>query len=547
MKRKLFSVGDLCLDLLQEIGKDLQFGEEHALRSLDFSIGGNAANFAVIASKLGLKPVLVSSIGRDFATPFLRKNLAKAGVSSKFIKSSLPNSFSVIAVNRRGERAIQSVKNCLNEITAKRIEKILLPQLGEQDIVFFGGFYHLTKLRPGFLSLLKKIKKRRAVICFDTCFDTTGKWGIAKFLPFIDYLFVNDIELKHVARGSSLKKRAELLLEKGAGCVAVKQAGKGATVFARPFTAMRFPSLAGKVVDTTAAGDAFNTGFVFGLMRDWSLNNCALAANFVAARKIREHGLAAPRQGQVEIFVKRNKRPLLAVKKNYREMSRAAALEVIALLKQKPNASLALATGETPKLLYSLLASAHRKGAVDFSRARFFALDEYVGLGKQDRNSFGHYLMHKFLDKVNAKRQNISLLNGLAHNLKRECARHEAAIKRQGIDLCILGIGRNGHVAFNEPGSSPNSITRVVKLKPQTKRVNGKNFSSGLAPARALTIGLRTIRDNSRAVILLASGKNKRQAVKCMLKSKDTLKCPAATLRSHYNTTVLVDRAAFNS
>lgn len=547
MKRKLFSVGDLGLDVLQEIGTGLQFGEEHALRSLDFSIGGNAANFAVIASKLGLKPVLVSSIGKDFATSFLRKNLAGAGVSSKFFKSPHPNSFSVIAVNRRGERAIQSVKNCLNDITAKRVEKILLPQLRGQDIVFFGGFYHLTRLRPGFLPLLKKIKKKGAIVCFDTCFDTTGKWNIAKFLPFIDFLFVNDIELKYVAKGSSLKKRAELLLKKGAGCVAVKEAGKGATVFAKSFSAMRFPSLASKVVDTTGAGDAFNAGFVFGLLHGWSPNNCALAANFVAARKVREHGLAAPSPGQVENFVKRHKQPLLAVKKNYREMSKAAASEVIALLKQKPTASLALATGETPKLLYSLLVSAYRRGAVDFSRANFFALDEYVGLGTGDRKSFGHYLMHKFLDKVNARRQNIFLLNGLSKKLRGECRRHEAAIKRLGIDLCILGIGRNGHIAFNEPGSCAWGITRVVKLKPQTRKVNGKNFSSGLAPKRALTIGLGTIRYNSRAVILLASGKNKGLAVKCMLKSKDALKCPAATLRSHYNVTVLVDRAAFNS
>ena len=547
MKRKLFSVGDLGLDLLQEIGKDLQFGEEHSLRSLDFSIGGNAANLAVIASKLGLKPILVSSIGKDFATPFLRKNLSKAGVSSKFIKSSLPNSFSVIAVNRRGERAIQSVKNCLNEITAKKVEKSLLPKLRGQDIVFFGGFYHLTKLRPGFLSLLKKIKKKGAIICFDTCFDTTGKWDIAKFLPLIDYLFVNDLELKHVARGSSLKKRAELLLKKGTGCVAVKQAAKGATVFTKSLGAVRSPSLASKVVDTTAAGDAFNAGFVFGLMRNWSLNNCALAANFVAARKIREHGLASPKPTQVERFVKANGRPLLAVKKNYREMSKAAALEVIALVKQKPDASLALATGETPKLLYSLLASAYRKGAVDFSKAKFFALDEYVGLGKGDKNSFGHYFMRKFLDKVKAGGRNVSLLNGLSRNLQGECRRHEAAIKRRGIDLCILGIGRNGHVAFNEPGSSPNSVTRIVKLKPQTRKVNGKNFSSGRAPERALTIGLKTIKANSRQILLIANGKHKAKAIAATLKGKSSLKWPAAVLQSHSNMVVLVDKAAFNS
>ncbi len=302
-KRQVFSVGDLCIDILQEIKNPVEFGREHSLKDLEFSIGGNAANFAVFGSKLGFKPKLLSAIGKDFATSFLKKNLTKAKVSSKLIKSKKPNAFSIISVNKRGERAIQSVKNCENEITSKKISKMLLPTLKSGDIVFFGGFYHLRNLRSGFKELLKKIKKKKAIVCFDTCFDTWGKWNITAFLPFIDFLFVNDLELKHIAKGNTMRKRADSLFKKGSQVVVVKQASKGATLFVKGFPSKHFKSVAGKVVDTTGAGDAFNAGFVFGLVHDWSLDKCTKAGNFVAAKKIRVHGLTAPSATSLKHFV----------------------------------------------------------------------------------------------------------------------------------------------------------------------------------------------------------------------------------------------------
>jgi len=220
-KRQVFSVGDLGVDILQEISHSVEFGEEHSLKELDFSIGGNAANFAVIGSKLGINPVLLAAIGKDFSTKFLKKELAKAKVPSKLIKSGKPNAFSIILVNKRGERSIQSVKNCLSEITSSRVAKALLSKLKAGDIVFFGGFYHLQKFRPGFGRLLVQIKKRKALVCFDTCFDTYNVWNISEFLPLIDFLFVNDIELKHIANGNTIAKRVDFLFRKSATCVAV--------------------------------------------------------------------------------------------------------------------------------------------------------------------------------------------------------------------------------------------------------------------------------------------------------------------------------------
>ncbi len=543
-KRQLFSVGDLCVDILQEIASKPLFGEEHKLRELDFSVGGNAANVAVISSKLGLKPVLISAIGKDFATSFLKKGLSNAGVQAKLIKSREENAFSVITVNKRGERAIQSVKNSLKELTASRVEKRLLPSLKAGDIVFFGGFYHLKNLRPGFKALLEKIKKRNAIVCFDTCFDTHGKWSIGSFLPFVDYLFVNDIELKHVARGRAMKTRAESLLKKGSKVVAVKRAGKGATLFAKSLSSETFPSVATRVVDSTAAGDAFNSGFMFGLLQGWSLSNCMQAGNFVAAKKIAQHGLAAPKPKEVFSFIDKNNVPELVFAGSKKKMSGFVAREVISLLERNPSASLALPTGETPKELYRLLAKACKKKKVSFSKAKFFALDEYAGLSQKDGNRFAFFLQTHFFGKVGAQKRNIFLLNGAAKSLGRECKRHEAAIKRHGIGLCILGIGRNGHVAFNEPGSSSTSLTRVVKLKKETRKVNGESFSDGLAPEKALTVGLKTIRANSKKILVLASGKHKAEAIAGTLKQGKAKKWPAASLKSHKNLVFVVDKAA---
>jgi|GEM_PF-131205 len=543
-KKQLFSVGDLCIDILQEISGGVKFGEEHSLEDLELSVGGNAANFSVIAAKLGLKPVLISAIGTGLGTPFLKKQLADAGVSMRLAKSRENNAFSMILVNKRGERAIESTKTSLNGLSSKDVARSLLPKLKAGGIVFFGGFYHLPKMRPGFRALLQKIKKKRATVCFDTCFDTHGVWNIDGFLPFIDYLFVNDIELKHIAKGGTMQQRVNMLFKKGANAVVVKQASQGAALFVKNFPSGHFPSVAGKVVDTTGAGDAFNAGFVFGLMNGWGLDNCMRSANFVAAKKIQVHGLAAPVPGALNRFIAIHNEPTLVVAKNSGEMSKVAAQRVVNLLKRKPGASIALPTGETPKQMYNLLVQAFGKGEADFSKAHFFALDEYAGLSQDNKNSFSYFLMQHFLGKVNAKKQNIHLLNGAAANLRAECAKHEAAITKKGIDLCLLGIGRNGHIAFNEPGSCSYGITRTVMLMPETRKANGAGFTEKLAPAKALTVGLRTIRENSGKILLLASGRQKTKAISGMLKSNDFLRWPAVALKRHRNFMIVADRAA---
>jgi len=273
---RLLVLGDLCVDIIHPSGP-ARYGEEHELGDLDFSIGGCAANFAITSAALGMRPALISAIGRDFATGFLRGRLSEAGVKPLLIESRQKNAFSIIALDKAGERSIQSESNCLHEITAKKAER-MLHAVNPGDFLFISGFYQLDNMRPGFAGLLKKMDGRKAVICFDTSFDMHGKWDISAYLPFIDYLFVNEVEIRHVEKGANTRERASYLLSKGAGNVILKQGADGATLFRKYGNPLKAKALKVRAVDTTGAGDAFNAGFVFGLMRGWSLRSCMLSA-----------------------------------------------------------------------------------------------------------------------------------------------------------------------------------------------------------------------------------------------------------------------------
>lgn len=542
---KLFVVGDLCVDVLQEIRSEPKFGEEHALRDLDFSIGGNAANFAVVSSRLGMDPLLISSIGNDFATSFLNKELKGSGVRFSLISSDKENAYSSIEVSRTGERAIQSVKNCLNDITASRVVRALLPSLSAGDFVFFGGFFHLVNLRPGFQKLLESIKRKRAIVCFDVCFDTRDKWNICGLLPYIDYLFVNEVELEHVTRSGSKNARAMSLLKRGAGAVVLKLGRKGATLYEQGLNPVTSGAVKVEVLDTTGAGDAFNAGFVYGMMHNWSGLNCLSAGNFVASRKIQGHGPIAPTSRSVDKFISRHNKPTLVIKRDYKEMSTSVAMMVARLLKLKPDASIVLPTGDTPKMLYKTLGQMCKRRKISFFRARLFQLDEYIGTERKKEGSFSYFLDRYLFRGINENSRNVRLLNGAASDLKRECAIYESAVRRHGIDLCILGIAPNGHVGFNEPGSSPNSKTRVVQLKPETIKKNASYFPGVEVPVKGITMGLGTIRNNSRHIVIMASGKSKADAVRGSLVSGSQKRWPAVSLRSHKNLTYVLDKAAY--
>src|SRR5215204_932987 len=204
----------------------------------------------------------------------------------------------------------------------------------------------------------------------------------------------------------------------------------------------------------------------------------------------------------------------VVVQKTPTEMATAAAREVANVLNAKPNAVVGLATGSTPLGLYQELVRLHKKGELDFSHVTTFNLDEYVGLPITHAQSYHHFMHENFFRHVNIPAQNIHIPSGTTNNYRAFCAWYERRIvEAGGIDLQILGIGSDGHIAFNEPGSSLSSRTRLKTLAKQTIDDNARFFNRRVdVPIYAITMGVGTIME-ARTLLLLASGKNKAEAI----------------------------------
>lgn len=215
--------------------------------------------------------------------------------------------------------------------------------------------------------------------------------------------------------------------------------------------------------------------------------------------------------------------------KNYEELSKKAAEIVINQIKLKPNSTIGFATGKTPLGLYKNLVNAYKKKKVDFSKIKAFSLDEFYPIKRTSKKSYSYYLFSKLFNKINVKKENINLLNGEAKNFKKECKEYEEKIRKNPIDLQVLGIGENGHIGFNEPRGDYNSKTRLVELT----HIRGKG----------LTIGIFTIM-KSKKIILLASGRKKAKAILSLIKGKIDKNCPASFLRKHKNFIVIIDEKA---
>ncbi len=228
---------------------------------------------------------------------------------------------------------------------------------------------------------------------------------------------------------------------------------------------------------------------------------------------------------------------------NYNKLSKEAAKIVITQIKNKPNSVICFATGSTVLGLYKELIKAYKKG-LDFSKIIAFNLDEYLGLSKNNKYSYNYFLKQNLLNHINIKKQNIKLIDGSAKNAKKLCLDYEKKFKKHPIDLIILGIGRNGHIGFNEPGSRFNSRTRVVNLSKETIKSNSRFFKNiSEVPKKAVTMGIATIL-GSKKIILLASGKDKAEAIKKLIKNQETEKVPETALRKHENVAIIIDKSA---
>jgi glucosamine-6-phosphate deaminase len=214
-------------------------------------------------------------------------------------------------------------------------------------------------------------------------------------------------------------------------------------------------------------------------------------------------------------------------------------------LRANPQLVLGLATGRTMECLYSHLVRLHQTEKLDFSLCRTFNLDEYVGLFPSDPNSYRYYMNHHLFRHVNIDPRNTYLPNGLAPDLDEECRRYEASIKQfGGIDLQILGIGKAGHIGFNEPLSALRSRTRVKALTPTTLKQNAAPFGGeDNMPRRALTMGVGTILECRRCV-LLATGDSKAAVIARAVEGPITSMVSGSALQLHPRATVIVDEAA---
>lgn len=231
--------------------------------------------------------------------------------------------------------------------------------------------------------------------------------------------------------------------------------------------------------------------------------------------------------------------------KDYEEMSARAAEIAIADLRKKPSMILGLATGGTPEGLYAKLIEAHKNAGLDFSKVVTFNLDEYVGLGPDHEQSYRYFMNDKLFNHVNVKPENTHVPDGLSDHLLASCAAYDKMIRQAGgIDLQVLGIGRDGHIAFNEPGTSLGSRTHVTGLTRETIEDNARYFASpDEVPRFAVTMGIASILD-ARKCLMLASGAGKADAVRATIEGPVTSQITASALQMHPDTVVIIDEPA---
>ncbi|QDP41291.1 glucosamine-6-phosphate deaminase [Radiobacillus deserti] len=233
--------------------------------------------------------------------------------------------------------------------------------------------------------------------------------------------------------------------------------------------------------------------------------------------------------------------------KHYEEMSKKASELIINRIKQMPKTVLGLATGSTPEGMYKELVQAHKNGEISFSNTTTYNLDEYIGLPSEDKNSYRFYMNDRLFHHIDIPLEQTNVPNGMASDLTKECKVYDESIRQSGgIDLQVLGIGVNGHIGFNEPGTSFETGTHVVQLAPSTIHANARFFASEEdVPKQAITMGIQSIM-KSKEIILLISGAKKADAVFQLLHGEVSEIFPASILQNHQNVHLIADEAALS-
>ncbi|QXM06266.1 glucosamine-6-phosphate deaminase [Crassaminicella indica] len=230
---------------------------------------------------------------------------------------------------------------------------------------------------------------------------------------------------------------------------------------------------------------------------------------------------------------------------DYDQMSKKAANIVASQMILKPNSVLGFATGSTPLGMYKQLIKTYEDGHIDFEEVTTFNLDEYCGLSKKNDKSYYYYMYENFFRYVNIDMKKVNIPNGMAKDINKESLAYERKIRScGGIDLQVLGIGRNGHIGFNEPDIKFEALTHMVKLDEQTIQDNSRFFDSIKdVPTKAISMGIKTIM-HAKKIMLLASGKEKAEAIYGAIYRKITPELPASVLQLHPDVVFVVDKEA---
>lgn len=232
---------------------------------------------------------------------------------------------------------------------------------------------------------------------------------------------------------------------------------------------------------------------------------------------------------------------------NYNDMSKKAANIISAQIIMKPNAVLGLATGGTPVGIYQQLVKWYKRGDIDFSEITSVNLDEYRGLPKEHKQSYWHFMHENLFKHINMKASHIHIPDGSDMDIEKVCKEYDDIIQSVGgIDLQLLGIGNDGHIGFNEPGTAFETVTHCVDLTDITIEANKRFFNSiEEVPRQAYTVGIKAIMQ-ARKVLMVASGESKADIIKKALFGPVTPKVPASILQMHSDFILVADKAALS-
>lgn len=234
---------------------------------------------------------------------------------------------------------------------------------------------------------------------------------------------------------------------------------------------------------------------------------------------------------------------ILHIFDNAEQIGAAVANMIAEQVNEKPNSVLGFATGASPVSTYNHLVKAYNNGKVSFKDITTFNLDEYCDLPRDDKNSYYTFMHENLFNHIDVKEENVNFLNGNAEDADAECLRYDDLITEKKIDIQLLGVGRNGHIGFNEPSNKFTKNTFKVRLTQSTIDANSVYFDEDTMPHFALTMGTVSIM-KSKTIIMIATGRSKQDAIYGMVNGDITPACPASVLQLHPDVHVFLDKAA---